>query len=125
MFAIHYEAGWCSAPALAAPSVRGDFDGDDILDLADQARADRRERRATGLEGRLGAAAAIVVQRRDLDAARRLIVIGRPAHTSLGSALLGSSAHDLLRDGGVAVVIAPQATPHVRPWTGSPDGEES
>lgn len=49
-----------------------------------------------------------------------LIVIGRPAHTSLGSALLGSSAHDLLRDCGVAVVIAPHTHPDAASrWTGS------
>ncbi|MGI8729122.1 MAG: universal stress protein [Solirubrobacteraceae bacterium] len=57
---------------------------------------------------------------RELDAG--LIVIGRPSHTSLGSALLGSSAHDLLRDGGLAVVIAPHLGPEaLSPWTGSPE----
>lgn len=35
------------------------------------------------------------------------IVIGRPAHGVVGSMLLGSAAHDLLRDVGTPVVVVP------------------
>lgn len=42
---------------------------------------------------------------REFDAG--LLVIGRPEHAALGSALLGSAAHDLLRDAGSPVVVVP------------------
>jgi nucleotide-binding universal stress UspA family protein len=39
-----------------------------------------------------------------------LLIVGRPQYATLGSAMLGSTAHELLRDGALAVVIAPDAT---------------
>lgn len=46
-----------------------------------------------------------------------LLIVGRPQYATLGSALLGSTAHELLRDGGTPVVIAPDATALQAPVT--------
>ncbi|MDQ3676617.1 MAG: universal stress protein [Actinomycetota bacterium] len=51
------------------------------------------------------AADGLRVAAREFDAG--LLVIGRPEYAALGSALLGSAAHDILRDAGCPVVVVP------------------
>lgn len=74
-----------------------------VFDACAAALGGRAEADFVAVEG--DAAEGLRAAARELQAG--LIVIGQPQHGALASALLGSAAHDLLREGGAPVVIAP------------------